>query len=261
MTVLGIVNQKGGVGKTTTSINLAYALRSRGQSVLIVDFDPQANCTTAMGIKETEIVGYKTVFDMLNFNNDDLISDLQSVKITAEYKKGPIDLIPSSRRLTRADNNSIDVPFRELLLMRMIQDSGADMIYDYIIIDSPPSPGFFNNCVLAASDQVIIPTTLGPLSFKGIQKTIETINVIRNNIPNCQTKLLGILPVKYNKSIKLHSHYLDEITSEFPNEKVLDYIPQDAKLERATSQGIPVDVYGKTKSGAAYAELAKQVIQ
>jgi chromosome partitioning protein len=249
--VYTIVNQKGGVGKTTTAINLGAYLGYFGQRVLLVDLDPQANATSSLGIDK------KTV---KNGTYEVLIG---SAPISPQILHNPrlkISLLPSSPALAGAEVELIDLPNREQRLREVL----APMIdrYDYILIDCPPSLSILTvNGLIAARNGVIIPVQCEYLALEGIGQLTQTLNRIRSSLfPELQVR--GVVLTMYDGRTRLALDVVSEVRRFFPDQVFQAIIPRSIRLAEAPSFGQPVTTYAPESSAAkAYAALAREVLE
>lgn len=247
--ILSIVNQKGGVGKTTTAVNLAAALSLEGKSVLLIDLDAQGNATTGLGISKKALT--VTAYDVF-------IGTANADEAIIHTEKCGIDLIPASINLAGVDTELGGAQNRTYLLdaaLREIKDK-----YDFIILDSPPSLGSLTVNVLTASDKVIVPMQCEFYSMEGLVQLQETIKQVQKRY-NKNLEIFGILFTMNPTFSRASSAVIKEISSHFPNLVFKTVVPRSNKLSIAPSFGEPILSYAKNSKGAkAYKSLANEVL-
>ncbi len=252
--IISLVNQKGGVGKTTTSINLAASLALLGKNVLLIDLDPQGNATTGLGINKGDIE--KSVYDLLSGG-----ATIEEVIIKTDFKN--LDIIPSTIQLAGIDIELMEKSKQDSSFKRSHQlKNKLETIkssYDYLIIDCPPSLGVITTNALTASNSVIIPVQCEFYALEGITQLLNTIMLAQKNL-NPHLEIEGVLLTMLSKS-NLGLDVIEEIRSYF-KEKVYDtIIPRLIRLAEAPSHGKPIVAYDpKSKGSEAYINLAKEVI-
>jgi len=246
-----IVNQKGGVGKTTSAINLGAYLGYYGQRVLLVDLDPQANATSCLGIDKHTVKN--GTYEVL----------IGSVPISGQVLHNPrlkISLLPSSPALAGAEVELVNVPHREIRL-REVLTPVADR-YDYVLIDCPPSLGLLTlNGLIAAKNGLIIPVQCEYLALEGLGQLTQTINRIRSVFFE-ELRVRGVILTMYDGRTRLAADVVQEVRKVFPEEVFQSVIPRSIRLAEAPSYGLPISVYAPESSAAkAYAALAQEVLE
>ncbi len=249
--IIAIANQKGGVGKTTTSINLASGLAYLGKKVLLVDFDPQGNSTQGVGASR----------ESFKYNVYDVVmggQTIQSARIA--LKQPPIHLVPATIELAGADLEMVEYKVgRENLLKLKLDPIKQD--YDYVLIDCPPSLGLLNTNALTAADSVLIPVQSEYYALEGLTQLLSTIRLVQK-LFNPKLMIEGILLTMFDVRTKLSVEVQQEVRKYFKERVYKAYIPRNVKLSEAPSRGKSIFEYDVRSEGArAYASLAKEVIQ
>lgn len=248
--VIAITNQKGGVGKTTTSVNLASCLAYEGKKTLVIDCDPQCNTTSGLGY-EKEDCGL-TVYNCL-------IDPEKTQDAIIKTKYTNLYLLPSSSDLSAAEIELAFEDHRELFLKRALESVRND--YDYIIIDAPPALGMITINIMTACDSVLIPIQCEYYALEGLSQLISTIRKIKKTY-NRKIEIEGVLGTMYDGRTNLSIQVLDEVKKYFPDLVYKSIIPRNVKLSEAPSFGEPIINYDRTSKGAdAYMSLAKEVIK
>ena len=245
-----LVNQKGGVGKTTTAINLGSYLANFGQRVLIVDIDPQANATSCLGVDKHNVQG--STYDAM------LGSTLAS-SLVLYNNRLKLALLPSSPALAGAEVELVDLPERETRLKHAI--SSLAERYDYVLIDCPPSLGLLTiNGLMAARDGVIIPVQCEYLALEGLGQLTQTIQLVRSGLFP-ELKVRGVVLTMFDVRTRLSTDVVTEVNRHFPEQAFKTVVPRSIRLAEAPSYGLPVSAYAPGSSGAqAYEELAREVL-
>jgi len=247
--ILAVTNQKGGVGKTTTSVNLAASLTAAGRKVLLVDMDPQGNATMGCGIDKREL--QRTIYQVLL--GSAAIGEVRKIS-----ESGGFDLIPSNRELAGAEVELVDLPNRETRLkqaLRNIQDS-----YDFILIDCPPALNLLTLNGLCAAHAVMIPMQCEYYALEGLSDLVSTIKKVHANL-NPALEIEGLLRTMFDSRNLLAQQVSDQLKQHF-GDKVYDtIIPRNIRLAEAPSHGVPAISYDRTSKGAqAYLALAGEIL-
>ncbi len=251
--VLSIANQKGGVGKTTTAINLASSLSELGKRILLIDLDYQANATTCMGINRGSFE--RSVFDC--FTRE---ASMEDVLIKTKNKR--IHVLPAKTLIQGIEEKIITDSNRDFILHSMLQDTKDD--YDYVLIDCPPSLGYITTNALMASDGVIVPVQCEFLAMDGLTQLLNTIRVVQTKKKvNRETLVIyGVLMTMLDTRVNSGFQVVAEIKTYFKEKVFKTIIPRNITCSNATFYGVPVTVFSpKSKSAVSYKKLAREVIR
>jgi len=247
--ILAVANQKGGVGKTTTSVNLAASLATTGKHVLLIDLDPQANATMGSGVNKQTVK--QTVYQVL-------LGEISIEAARVSNLKARYDLIPSSRDLAGAEVEMVALPKREMRLKTAL--SSIEEGYQYIIIDCPPALNLLTLNGLCAAHAVMIPMQCEYYALEGLSDLVNTIKKIRMNF-NPKLRIEGLLRTMFDPRNILAQQVSDQLQQHFGNKVYRTVIPRNVRLAEAPGFGIPVLYHDKQSKGAqAYLELAKEVL-
>lgn len=248
--VISIANRKGGVGKTTTAVNIATAMAAIGKRVLILDMDPQGNATTSLGVNKNKCLF--SSYDVM-INN----CKIEDAVIETDIKK--FSIIPSAPALAAAEIELIDVERREYVLRKNIKT--LDGLYDYVLIDCPPSLNLITINALVASDSVIVPLQSEFLALEGLSDLIKNINTIKKNF-NSKLELQGIVLTMFDRRNNLSTMVESDVRKYFGAKVYNTVIPRSVRISEAPSHGQPILIYDFKSVGAkAYLNLAKEVLK
>ncbi|HKK01573.1 MAG TPA: AAA family ATPase [Desulfuromonadales bacterium] len=248
--VIVIANQKGGVGKTTTAVNLAASLAAAEKRTLLIDMDPQANACSGLGLDKSsqELTVYNA-----------LLGEVSAKEIVVKTSLAQLDILPSNTDLIGAEIELVTALARETKLQGVINELKGD--YDYILIDCPPSLGLLTLNALTAADSVLIPLQCEFYAMEGLSQLMNTIRLIQKEL-NPRLKLRGILLTMFDGRNNLSHQVSDEIRKHFGDQVFQAVIPRNVRLSEAPSHGLPVLLYDITSRGAtAYLDLAKEIIE
>lgn len=245
--ILTVANQKGGVGKTTTAVNLAACLAERGKKVLLVDVDPQANATTGLGLNAED---GRTIYEVL-------VEGLPLADAVQETAHANLGLVAAGPDLAGAEVELVPFPHRETALRQAIAATQGE--YDIVLVDSPPSLGLLTVNALAAAQAIIVPVQCEYLALEGLGRLVHTIDLIRRGL-NPQLRIQGLLLTMYDGRTNLSQQVADEVRNHFPN-TFATVIPRSVRLSEAPSHGLSILAYDRSsRAGKAYRAFADELI-
>lgn len=248
--IIAIANQKGGVGKTTTSINLSSCLAEAGKKVLTIDIDPQGNTTSGLGINKNEIEN--TVYELI-------LGESNIKKSICKSEISNLDVLPSKVDLAGAEIELLDVKEREYVLRNEIDWVKDD--YDYIIIDCPPSLNLLTINALTTADTVLVPIQCEYYALEGLSQLIHTINLVKNRL-NPNLSIEGVVFTMYDARTNLSLQVVENVKANLNQNVYKTIIPRNVRLAEAPSHGLPINIYDTKSAGAeSYRMLAEEVIQ
>nr|WP_207196238.1 MULTISPECIES: AAA family ATPase [unclassified Peribacillus] len=247
--ILAIANQKGGVGKTTTSVSLSACLAYIGQKVLLVDIDPQGNATSGAGIDKADVE--QCIYDVL-------VDDVEASTVILETKVENLYVIPATIQLAGAEIELVPTISREVRLKRALEEVQSQ--YDYIVIDCPPSLGLLTLNALTAADAVLIPVQCEYYALEGLSQLLNTVRLVQKHL-NHDLKIEGVLLTMLDARTNLGLQVIEEVKKYFQDKVYQTIIPRNVRLSEAPSHGEPIIIYDPKSRGAeVYLELAKEVV-
>ena len=246
--VVAVVNQKGGVGKTTTAVNLTAALAAVGRKVLLCDFDPQANATSGLGVDKKSVK---------HSSYDLLISDIPTKECIVKTKFG--DVLPSTAALAGAGVELIQVAQREFTLKRALDQVKDE--YDFIFIDSPPSLELLTLNALCAADSILIPVQCEYFALEGLSDLMSTMRAVKRKL-NPKLEIFGVILTMFDGRTNFSSQVAEEVRRHFPGKVYTTAIPRNVRLAEAPSHGLPVTAYDRSSKGSkAYLSVAEEIMR
>lgn len=248
--VISIANQKGGVGKTTTNINLSACLAQAGKKVLTIDSDPQGNTTSGLGIDKNNLA--RTVYNML-------LGECRIDQIMHSTAVPNLSILPANMELAGAEIELIGFSRREYILKNILED--VRYLYDFILIDCPPSLNMLTINALTASDTVLVPIQCEYFALEGLTQLMHTIDLVKKRL-NPALELEGVVFTMYDPRTNLSMQVIEEVKKHLGESIYKSIIPRNVRLSEAPSHGLPITLYDEKSKGAeSYALLAEEVIE
>ena len=248
--IIAIANQKGGVGKTTTSINLSACIAKQDKRVLLIDLDPQGNATSGVGIQKSEVK--KSIYDVI-------IDDEEIENSILDTQIDNLKLCPSNIKLAGAEIELVNLISREARIknaLEIVKDN-----YDYIIIDCPPSLGLLTLNAFTAAKSIIVPIQCEYYALEGLGQLMNTIKLVKKHL-NTSLDIEGVVLTMYNSRANLCTQVTEEVKNYFKDKVYKSFIPRNVRLSEAPSYGMPIILYDpKSKGAKCYMELASEVIK
>ena len=247
--VIAIENQKGGVGKTTTSINLSASLSSKGKKVLVIDADPQGNTTSGFGVEKNDLEN--TIYELM-------LSECSIKECILNNVIPDVSIIPSNVNLAAAEIELIGIDRKEFILKREVE--WIKESYDYIIIDCPPSLNLLTLNAMTTADSVLVPIQCEYYALEGLSQLIHTINLVKERL-NPDLEMEGVVFTMYDSRTNLSSQVVENVKDHLKQRVFSTMIPRNIRLAEAPSYGMPIHMYDSKSAGAeAYMQLANEII-
>ena len=247
--VISVANQKGGVGKTTTTVNLATLIAKKGKKVLLIDTDPQGNATSGLGVtKEVELSVYDILVGDTKFNETIQETNIKNLRVC-----------PSNISLAGAEVELVSMMSREQRLKTKLDEIKNE--YDYVLIDCPPSLGLITLNAFTASDSVLIPVQCEYFALEGLGQLLNTVNLVKKHL-NKNLEIEGALLTMYDARTNLSNQVVKEVKKYFEDKVYKTVIPRNVRLSEAPSYGMPISLYDpKSKGAKAYEKFAKELLK
>lgn len=248
--VLAVVNQKGGVGKSTTAVNVSASLGDLGQKVLLIDLDPQGNATSGFGLNKNQR-------ELCVYNA--LLGDTEMASIIEPVEVANVFVVPATIQLAGAEIELVSAMSRETRLKSMVESVADD--FDFVIIDCPPSLGLLTINALTAADGLLIPIQCEYYALEGLSKLLDSVRLVKTHL-NPAIEVFGVVMTMYDSRTRLAQQVVDEVRDFFEDKIFRTLVPRTVRLSEAPSFGQPINLYDPSGKGAlAYHELAKEVME